>query len=56
MYLIRFHWSSGVNPGGMGGYIPPTFLGRGDGRTNIPPLFEDKMNLKFDIYCIEILL
>ena len=38
---------TGVNPGGMGGCIPPpTFLGGGGmACTNIPPLFENKITL-----------
>ena len=41
----------------MGGCIPPLFWVGGGGMAckNIPPtLFEDKITLNFDIYCIEI--
>ena len=38
---------TGVNPGEMGGCIPPppTFLGGGMACTNIPPLFGDKITI-----------
>ena len=38
----------------MGTSPPPTFLGGGMACTNIPPLFEDKITLNFNIYCKEI--